>query len=130
MISKDIPLDRNISHSLGKVAPTERSQIFLSKLGARLAAEDVVEKVIIAGHTDDLGKPITNSILSHSRAQFAAQALASSGFSADKIEVQAFSDKKPVTQNETEKYKNRRIEVLFKGVKNEERLKEIIQDIM
>ncbi len=130
MAKKDIPLDKNISFQLGKVTPTLRSQKFLSELGKRLASEDIVEGVVISGHTDDLGKPTTNSILSHSRAQFAAQTLVSAGLSVEKVEARAYSDTQPLTLNREEKFKNRRIEILFKGVRDEERLSQVIQELM
>ncbi len=129
---KNVELDgKNISFQLGKVLPTKKSQEFLSRLGKLLSEnENVLEGINISGHTDDTGKDITNKILSHSRAQLAARALAAAGLSSEKLEVKSFSDSQPIAFETNTKFKNRRIEIIFKGVKDEKKLKEIIKQAL
>ena len=93
---------------------------------------DQIAKVLIAnptylievqGHTDNVGKPALNQLLSEKRAIAVRNYLISKGVTEDRITAKGYGDTKPVASNKTTqgKAKNRRVEfvVTFEEVKFE-----------
>jgi outer membrane protein OmpA-like peptidoglycan-associated protein len=74
-------------------------------------------KLIIAGHTDNVGNDKTNLILSKKRSTAIAVFLEHRGVSMDRLIIQYFGEEKPLESNDTKegRQKNRRVEmtVLF-----------------
>ena len=74
-------------------------------------------KLIIAGHTDNVGNDKTNLILSKKRSTAVAVFLEHRGVSMDRLIIQYFGEEKPLESNDTKegRQKNRRVEmtVLF-----------------
>ena len=66
----------------------------------------------ISGHTDNVGKPVSNQILSEKRANAVKAYLVKKGVSANRITAQGFGDTKPLAPNTTAANKalNRRVE--------------------
>jgi outer membrane protein OmpA-like peptidoglycan-associated protein len=69
-------------------------------------------RIIITGHTDNVGKPAANKVLSEQRAQACKDYMVERGIDASRIEAVGFGDEQPVAPNETEegRQRNRRIE--------------------
>lgn len=69
-------------------------------------------RIEISGHTDNVGDPKRNQVLSQQRAQACRDYLVSKGISPSRIEAVGRGDQQPVASNETEegRQKNRRIE--------------------
>lgn len=70
-------------------------------------------KLLVAGHTDDTGRPDYNDKLALARAQSVAAYLAGRGIPIDRIRIESFSASKPVATNRTAagRQLNRRTEV-------------------
>ncbi|MFN3445448.1 MAG: OmpA family protein, partial [Bacteroidia bacterium] len=75
--------------------------------------EDPSYKLIIEGHTDDVGNDDQNLVLSQARAEAVAQYLQSKGISPMRLTAKGFGESMPVMPNTTNagKYKNRRVEL-------------------
>ncbi len=69
-------------------------------------------RIRIEGHTDNVGKPETNKMLSQNRAEAVKNYLISKGVSGDRLQTVGEGDAKPVQENKTEagRAANRRIE--------------------
>jgi len=72
-------------------------------------------KIKINGHTDNVGRPESNILLSSNRAKAVVNYFISKGISKNRITYEGFGDKKPIGDNSTEegRAKNRRIEIEF-----------------
>ncbi len=71
-------------------------------------------KVNIEGHTDNVGSPETNKILSQSRAQAVVKAIISQGIATERLIAIGHGEEKPIADNRTEegRAKNRRVELI------------------
>lgn len=71
-------------------------------------------RIIIAGHTDNVGNPRRNQQLSERRAQAVRTYLIEHGIDGDRLEAVGFGDTQPVAPNDTEegRAQNRRIEAV------------------
>ncbi|MBO7457318.1 MAG: OmpA family protein, partial [Paludibacteraceae bacterium] len=70
-------------------------------------------KVRLAGHTDNVGKPEDNLLLSRARAESVRKQLIAFGVSQEAIKAYGYGDTKPVASNDTEdgRSRNRRVEI-------------------
>lgn len=70
-------------------------------------------KVSLAGHTDNIGQPEANQILSQERAEAVRQQLIAFGCEPDAIQAAGFGDTRPVADNNSEEGRqfNRRVEI-------------------
>lgn len=70
-----------------------------------------IERVIVEGHTDNVGSAKFNEDLSLRRAESVAQSLAQSGMKADAIELRGIGFDKPIADNSTPegRAQNRRV---------------------
>ncbi len=71
-------------------------------------------KVSIEGHTDNVGQPEANRILSERRARSVLEALAARGIAANRMSAAGFGQDRPIADNRTEegRAKNRRVEIV------------------
>ena len=69
----------------------------------------------VEGHTDNIGTPACNRVLSELRAHVVALALVRRGVDARRLQPRGFGDTRPVAPNDTEanRARNRRVEILF-----------------
>ncbi len=72
-------------------------------------------KVLITGHTDNVGKDMDNMILSEQRAQAVVDALVLQGISRDRISSKGYGETQPIATNDTPQGRktNRRVEFLL-----------------
>lgn len=86
---------------------------------AGVAKECPSTRIVISGHTDSVGDPDANQILSKARAQAVVNLLADESVAAKRLEAKGFGSSKPVAANTTPEGRsaNRRIEfqVLYAG---------------
>lgn len=70
-------------------------------------------KIIVEGHTDNVGSSPSNKTLSEQRALSVKTALVNKGIPAERIEAVGYGQDVPVADNSTEegRTKNRRVEI-------------------
>jgi outer membrane protein OmpA-like peptidoglycan-associated protein len=95
-----------------KVPPKAKPMI--SEL-ANAAKADPNSKVVIEGHTDNVGSPAYNQALAMSRAQAVRSALVREGVDANRIEVRSLGEENPMASNDTKqgRSENRRAQVFI-----------------
>jgi outer membrane protein OmpA-like peptidoglycan-associated protein len=69
-------------------------------------------QVLLAGHTDNVGKTDENLSLSQKRAQIVAEYLSSKGISTSRLQAKGYGDAQPLAANDSDanREKNRRTE--------------------
>src|ERR1051326_5958835 len=79
----------------------------------QLLNDNPTVKIEISGHTDNVGKPADNLILSNNRAKSVVRYLISKGIAAQRLIAKGYGETKPVADNKTEegRAKNRRTEL-------------------
>ena len=80
---------------------------------AELLQSKPAYRLLVSGHTDNVGKPATNLALSKARANAVKKYLVRKGTAADQIITEGFGSRKPVADNKTPagRQKNRRVEM-------------------
>ncbi len=101
----------NLQFETGKSVIKTSSYESLDKL-VDLLKKKPAFKLTIEGHTDNVGKPASNLLLSKNRAKSAKTYLTDKGIDATRITTNGFGQKKPVATNATPdgRAKNRRVE--------------------
>ena len=102
----------NLEFETGKSIIISSSFIYLDKI------VDVMQKksefkLLIEGHTDNVGREEANMSLSQNRALAVKKYLISKGIEAGRIEAKWYGETKPIADNNTEvgRQKNRRVEM-------------------
>ncbi|MBI5856533.1 MAG: OmpA family protein [Sphingobacteriales bacterium] len=103
---------KNIFFDVNKFELKQESQVELDRL-VQLLNENPNLKIEISGHTDNVGKPADNLLLSNNRAKAVINYLISKNISAQRLTSKGYGETKPVADNKTEegKAKNRRTEM-------------------
>lgn len=101
-----------INFESGKSAIKSESNSIIDELYKMLSSNPNL-KIIIEGHTDNVGNSASNKTLSEQRATSVKNSLASKGISVDRIKTIGYGQDKPIADNSTEegKAKNRRVEI-------------------
>jgi outer membrane protein OmpA-like peptidoglycan-associated protein/tetratricopeptide (TPR) repeat protein len=119
---KDIPLQpieanatvilKNIFFDVNKFELKPESQVELDKL-VQLLNENPNIKVEISGHTDNVGKPADNLILSNNRAKAVINYLVSKNIPAQRLTSKGYGETKALADNKTDEGRamNRRTEM-------------------
>jgi outer membrane protein OmpA-like peptidoglycan-associated protein len=104
-----------IKFATGKAVITRESYAKLNKAVAVLE-EFASIRLLIEGHTDNVGQAYKNQTLSEDRAQSVKDYFVSKGIDASRIEAAGFGDTRPVASNTTAagRAENRRIEITIK----------------
>jgi hypothetical protein len=84
-------------------------------------------EVIVAGHTDDLGNPLSNLQHSRTRAQVVAEYLLNKGMQANQLVMEAWGETKPLypNNNPINRARNRRVELI--GIPNPTQAEDVRQ---
>lgn len=101
----------NIFFDYNSFALQEKSKTELDEL-VKFMQENPQIKGEISGHTDNIGNPAANDMLSLKRAQSVFNYLVEKGIDPERLKYQGYGDKKPAASNATEEGRalNRRIE--------------------
>ena len=102
----------NVNFETNKAVLKEGSFPSLDQL-AELMKRNKDMTIIIEGHTDSVGNPESNRILSQNRANAIKAYLEKKGIESNRIKAVGLGDKNPATSNKTEEGRmiNRRVEV-------------------
>ena len=70
-------------------------------------------RIEVGGHTDNVGSPVSNQLLSENRAVSVRSYLTEQGIDSDRIETVGYGEAKPVSSNDTDSGRahNRRTEI-------------------
>ncbi|MBX9784514.1 MAG: OmpA family protein [Chitinophagaceae bacterium] len=103
---------KNIFFDTKKSELKPESLIELNKV-VQLLKDNPTIKIEISGHTDNVGKPADNLLLSNNRAKAVISFLLSKGIAAARLSSKGFGETKPVASNTTEqgRAQNRRTEL-------------------
>ncbi len=103
---------KNIFFDVNKFELKNESQVELDKL-VQLLNENPSLKIEISGHTDNVGRPADNLLLSNNRAKAVVSYLVSKNIAAQRLTAKGFGETKPVADNKTEEGRamNRRTEM-------------------
>ncbi|MEP6468103.1 MAG: OmpA family protein, partial [Parafilimonas sp.] len=103
---------RNIYFETGKSILKPESNSSLDEVAA-IMSENPSLKLIISGHTDNVGKPDANLLLSKKRANAVLNYLVSKGIDAQRLSAKGFGQMQPIASNTTVegRSQNRRVEI-------------------
>ncbi len=103
---------KNIFFDVNKFELKPQSQVELDKL-VQLLDENPNLKIEISGHTDNVGKPADNLLLSNNRAKAVVSYLVHKNIAAQRLTAKGYGETKPVADNKTEEGRalNRRTEM-------------------
>lgn len=103
---------RNIFFDVNKFELRPESQVELDRL-VQLLNENPTLKIEIGGHTDNVGKPADNLVLSNNRARAVVNYLLQRGIAAQRLSAKGYGETRPVADNRTEegRAQNRRTEM-------------------
>ncbi|MCS7189459.1 MAG: OmpA family protein, partial [Bacteroidia bacterium] len=106
---------RNVFFDFDKATLRPESEVELNEV-ARLLRENPTWYVEVQGHTDSIGSPMYNQVLSQKRAEAVLHYLISKGIPASRITAKGYGASRPIADNRTESGRalNRRTEILFK----------------
>ena len=101
-----------INFESGKSIIKSESQDIIEELYKMLNSNPTL-KIIIEGHTDNVGNSASNKTLSEQRAASVKNSLVNKGISVDRIKTVGYGQDKPIADNSTDdgKAKNRRVEI-------------------
>ncbi len=99
----------------GKARIMPKSRILLNQIARVLKEHPEIEKVVIEGHTDSVGKPERNLKLSEDRANAVRTFLVKAGVAPERLDAKGFGDQNPIQPNDTAdgREANRRVEFVI-----------------
>lgn len=102
----------NLHFETGKSTIKPSSYASLNQL-AEFLIRKKTQKILIAGHTDNVGDPAANNMLSLNRAETVKKYLKSKGVPVELLKAKGYGDTKPIADNSTDsgKAQNRRTEI-------------------
>ncbi|MFH4488635.1 OmpA family protein [Vibrio diabolicus] len=100
-----------LSFDFGQKALSRKQQETLVALNSYVSVDDRVTKILIDGHTDNVGSSLANLSVSRTRAEQVAEALVELGIDKSMIETRAHGSRYPIASNNSTKgqAKNRRV---------------------
>jgi len=114
-LNKDGYIALNILFETGKSTIQQESLPLVDQI-FELMKSDVILKISIEGHTDNVGDAVSNKKLSNDRAKAVMDALLAKGVDKTRMSFVGWGQEKPVADNRSEegKAKNRRVEIVKK----------------
>ncbi|MCG6243127.1 OmpA family protein [Vibrio diabolicus] len=100
-----------LSFDFGQKALSRKQQETLAALNSYVSVDDRVTKILIDGHTDNVGSSLANLSVSRTRAEQVAEALVELGIDKSMLETRAHGSRYPIASNSSTKgqAKNRRV---------------------
>ncbi|MCQ2054986.1 MAG: OmpA family protein [Fibrobacter sp.] len=111
-----------VTFKSGKATLESNAKMILKNVAKKLNTEEYMDlKIVIQGHTDNVGKEKTNQKLSENRAKEVMKALTKAGVKKDRIQAIGMGSSCPVDDNNTAdgREMNRRIEMHFASPDND-----------
>ncbi len=104
-----------INFDTGKFEIKPESQPTIDQI-FQLMKDNPELKLSIEGHTDNVGSPSNNKVLSDNRAKAVMNAVVSSGIDASRLAAVGWGQERPIADNRAEegRAKNRRVEIVKK----------------
>jgi len=104
-----------INFDTGKSTIKPESKVTIEQIVQMLRANPEI-KISVEGHTDNVGNPKSNKILSDNRAKSVVTAIIAQGIDAKRLSSVGHGQDKPIADNKTEegRAKNRRVELVKK----------------
>jgi OmpA-OmpF porin, OOP family len=114
-INRDGHIALYINFDTGKSIIRDESRPIIDQIVQMMKSNPDL-KIAVDGHTDNVGTPASNKILSEARARSVVSAIVSQGIAADRLNPEGFGQDKPIADNSTEegRAKNRRVELVKK----------------
>jgi len=112
-LNKDGRVSLYINFDTGKSSIKLDSQGIIQQM-VELMNQNLDLKLTVEGHTDNVGKPEANKLLSEQRAKAVVQALVKEGIDQKRLKPVGYGQEKPVADNSTPegRAKNRRVELV------------------
>lgn len=106
-------LKKGINFETGSAKLTKASHKTLNDIVA-LLKKITAAKLEIQGHTDNVGSPEKNKVLSQDRAQAVVDYMVDNGIASDRLRAAGYGQDKPIADNKTKKGRaqNRRVELV------------------
>jgi outer membrane protein OmpA-like peptidoglycan-associated protein len=124
-VTADTPLDAalaalnlpTVNFATGSAEMPPDAKSVLQKAAAVIRLLPASVRLEVAGHTDNVGTPEGNMVLSRRRGQAVADFLVDAGVPRERIVAQGYGDTRPVVPNNSEenRFRNRRIEIKALG---------------
>lgn len=107
----------NLFFALNKTKVLSKSQSSLDNL-YKFLSENPTVKIMITGHTDNVGSEVSNQILSEVRANSVRNELIKMGIDANRIKAEGVGESEPIDTNDTleGRQNNRRVEFTILGM--------------
>lgn len=114
----ELLVGRTIEFATGSARITDAGRRILDQV-VLILQEDKATRVVIGGHTDNVGDRQSNLALSGARAEATLRYLVDKGVSAERLAARGFGPDKPIAENTAPEgqQKNRRIEFLVQEAK-------------
>jgi OOP family OmpA-OmpF porin len=114
-LQKDGFLALYINFDTGKATIRPESRPIVDQITS-LMKQNPTLKISIEGHTDNVGTPAANKVLSEQRARAVLDAVVASGVPAARLSSVGWGQEKPIADNRSEdgRAKNRRVEIVKK----------------
>jgi OOP family OmpA-OmpF porin len=114
-LNRDGHIALYINFDTGKSIIRDESKAIIDQIVQMLRANPDL-KLNVEGHTDNIGSPASNKILSEARAKSVVSSIVNQGITADRLNPEGYGQDKPVADNSTEegRAKNRRVELVKK----------------
>ncbi|MEJ2765329.1 OmpA family protein [Photobacterium sp. MCCC 1A19761] len=105
--------DVQLAFALGQRVVSGDQRLVLNQLAEYIRLDQSVSKVLVDGHTDNVGSSLANLQIARVRADDVASVLEEAGVDHALIETRAHGDRYPVANNQTEQgqAKNRRVTI-------------------
>ncbi len=110
-----IAITEKVYFETGEAKIKKESHGLLDEVAGILKKNLDVKKVLVEGHTDNVGDPAVNLKLSADRAAAVRKYLVSKGIAAGRLTAQGFGDTRPLADNATDegKHQNRRVDFVI-----------------
>jgi len=114
-LNRDGHIALYINFDTGKSTIKPGSNVIIEQIVQMMKANPEV-KISIEGHTDNMGNPKSNKMLSDDRAKAVVAAIVAQGIDAKRLSSMGHGQDKPIADNKTEegRAKNRRVELVKK----------------
>ena len=115
MTEKEIVILERIEFETGKAVIRPVSDDIVNQVAKVMKDYPDILSLEVQGHTDNVGSPIHNKILSNGRAKAVKAALIARGIESSRLVAKGFGQDKPIASNTSDvgRQKNRRVQFII-----------------